>query len=165
MNFTIRFAYRRSYSHSTFCNDTTISMQTLMGQTGNIICMEGCARTNEILANSLIHCLAYSVLDDWIYGTKTFSYLVEKTMNYQVRYHGGDWGELQVYGYNRTYPDALWEVRHKIDSRVRNDTQRVNSAPINLMTPLITLPKDIIYILQIATLDYDGDIVKCSYFF
>ena len=69
-------------------------------------------------------------------------------------------------GYNNTAfstSGATWEVRHKLDSIVRSDLNKINSSPVTLMSPIIELPAEIQYVINIPSTDPDGDVIKCRW--
>jgi hypothetical protein len=82
-----------------------------------------------------------------------------------MSYTGNAWGALVVYGYNSTVKTNIgyWEVRHKLDATVRNDTGQINSSPVTLMSPIVHLPTGIQYTINIPSTDPDNDIVNCRW--
>ena len=91
---------------------------------------------------------------------------MRKSNDYEVSYTGNAWGKLVVYGYNLTATvvgGEGWEVRHKLDSTVRNDTGKINSSPTTLMSPIVTLPKNIQYTIPIPFTDDDNDVIRCRW--
>jgi len=79
---------------------------------------------------------------------------------------GSAWGALVVYGYNNTAARSgggYWEVRHKLDATVRNDTGQINSSPVTLMSPIVQLPNGIQYTINVPSTDPDNDVVNCRW--
>lgn len=74
MEFTIRFAYRRDFSPSTWCDQATIDDRVLFGPLANIICKKNCIniKTSDVIGTTSIYCVAFSEQDNWSYGYKTF---------------------------------------------------------------------------------------------
>ena len=72
MEFTIRFAYRRNFDASTFCNQTTIHSLTLFAPLANIVCRVGCIFTGETIGTTDEYCSSYSEQNNWSYGHKSF---------------------------------------------------------------------------------------------
>ena len=72
MEFTIRFAYRRNYDSSTFCNQTTIHSLALFAPSANILCKVGCNITGEIIGTTSEYCSSFSEQNNWSYGYKSF---------------------------------------------------------------------------------------------
>jgi len=88
------------------------------------------------------------------------------TSNYQLSYSGSAWGALAAYGYNNTAAataGGYWEVRHKLDATVRNDTGTINTSPVTLMAPIVQLPTGIQYTISIPSTDADNDYVNCRW--
>jgi hypothetical protein len=77
---------------------------------------------------------------------------------------GSAWGALVVYGYTPlAHGGGYWELRHKLDATVRNDTGQINSSPVTLMSPIVQLPDGIQYTINIPSTDPDNDIVNCRW--
>jgi hypothetical protein len=90
LEFTIRFAYRRSYTNQTFCDDNTIRNNILFGPNFAITCDINCITKGEVIGTTSIYCVAYSMQEDWSYGTKSFMTRALKKNQYEVNYVGGD---------------------------------------------------------------------------
>ena len=84
-----------------------------------------------------------------------------------MSYTGTAWGALVVYGYNSSASvhslGGSWEVRHKLDATVRNDTGKINSSPVTLMAPIVQLPTGIQYTINIPSTDPDNDFINCRW--
>ena len=72
MEFTIRFAYRRDFDNSTFCDQTTIHSLTLFAPEADIVCREGCIVAGEAIGTTDEYCSSYSEQNNWSYGHKSF---------------------------------------------------------------------------------------------
>lgn len=160
-NFTIRFSYRSSFSHQTFCDSTTISNRTLIGPNYKIFCVYGCKYHNTVIGDTQIYCLSYSKEIDWTFGSRTFSYTIPKVNKYQVEFYGSDWRSLVVFGYNRT--GSSWELRHSIDSTNQSYSKKINSSPETLMSPVTSLPINDYHVIEIPYIDEDDDLVRCRW--
>lgn len=132
------FRWRRSFSSATYCDQNTIQTGNLYGPTANIVCRSGCARRNEVVGTTAIICTAFSVTDDWTYGTHTFTYNFIISDANIFSFIGSSWANLVVFGYN---PSTLlgWEIRCRISTINRTDTGTVNNAPMTVMAPVITV--------------------------
>ena len=84
-----------------------------------------------------------------------------------MSYAGTAWGALVEYGYNSSASAPLlggsWEVRHKLDATVRNDTGKINSSPVTLMAPIVQLPAGLKYTINIPSTDADNDFINCRW--
>ena len=56
-----------------------------------------------------------------------------------------------------------WELRLTLDTTIRSDTKRMNSAPVTVMPPVVELRKGFKHVVKIPTSDRDGDKVKCRW--
>lgn len=160
-NFTIRFSYRSSFSYQTYCDSTTISNRTLIGPKYNIYCVHGCKYLQTVIGDTQIYCLSYSKEIDWTFGSRTFSFTIPKVKKYQVEFYGSDWGNLVVFGYNRT--GSSWELRHSIDSTNHSYSKNINSSPETLMSPVTSLPINNYHVIEIPYIDEDDDLVRCRW--
>lgn len=160
-NFTIRFSYRTSFSHETYCDSATILNKTLIGPNYNIYCVAGCEHAYAAIGNTQIYCLSYSKEIDWTFGSRTFSYTIPKVKKYQIEFYGSDWGNLVVFGYNRS--GSSWELRHSLDSTNQTNSKKINSSPETLMSPVTSLPINNYHVLDIPYLDEDDDKVRCRW--
>ena len=67
-----------------------------------------------------------------------------------------------TFGYNSTSLDG-WEVRIRLNTNKRNDTNKINNSPSTTMTPILRIRNEIVYNLPIPAIDVDEDIVKCRW--
>jgi hypothetical protein len=72
MEFTQRLAYRRNFSAATYCDQTTIDSLTLFAPAAPIACKVGCTNRNQIVGTTDGYCSAFSLLDNWSYGYKSW---------------------------------------------------------------------------------------------
>jgi hypothetical protein len=57
LEFTTRFAYRRNYSESTYCDDSIVQDGSiLIGQGMKLLCDKNCLNEHEVVGNSLVYC-------------------------------------------------------------------------------------------------------------
>jgi hypothetical protein len=165
VQFTIHFAYKRVGTSlkawRTWCNDTTIHEQHLIGVSDSIYCEDGCLSQWETVGTTEIYCQGYSEEENWTYGVNTFVYLAKKTDNYQVFYYSCCWGPLGAFGVGST-GFGNWELRLIQNLLNRTDTGKINTTPISLTAPFVTLPQDIVYTMKIPYVDVDGDVVRCE---
>ncbi|RMZ94359.1 integrin beta A [Brachionus plicatilis] len=160
-NFTIGFSYRSSYSYETYCDSNTILNKTLIGPHYYIYCVSGCDHAYTAIASSEIYCLSYSKEIDWTFGSRTFSYTIPKVNTYQIEFYGSDWGNLVVFGYNRT--GSSWELRHSLDSTNNTYSKAINSSPETLMSPVTSIPINSFHVIDIPYIDEDDDVVRCRW--
>jgi hypothetical protein len=105
IEFTARWAWRRSYKSDLYCDDNTISSGATIGIPGNIVCDVGCTTSNEVIGDIYFECTQYSVSDDWTMGEKIFEYTLPKSSNIQASFTGGDWitlisgGKIKRWGF------------------------------------------------------------------
>lgn len=171
VQFIVRVAYWRSAAKISFtdilgyypmyCNQTTIENQIYIGTYYAINCKIGCVTLNETVGTTLTKCTAFSIINDWSMGENQFVFNIPKTSNYQVSTTTGTWRPLKLYtlGVFSYY----WEIRLKIDSRIRFDTHRMNYSPFTFAVPVIVLSINTVYTLKLPTYDADGDVVKCRW--
>jgi hypothetical protein len=161
------FAYKRtntSFGAATWCNDTTINTRAIFGVSENIKCIRGCRVANETVGTTLVYCAAYSVSENWSYGTSTFNYSAPKSGNYSITYASGAFGLIMAVGYNATGTpsSASWQLTLTLNLLNRSDTHVINTTPVTLISPFISVPKGIQYALKIPFIDADADTVRCK---
>jgi hypothetical protein len=166
VQFNSHFSYRRTGStlgNASWCNETTVQQNQLIGQSSPIKCRTGCTVASEIVGNTLVYCQAYSVEGNWSFGINSFTFTAPKSSSYQISYASGTWGRLAVVGVNATgnITSSYWEIRMAINLLNRTDTKIINRTPVTLIAPTITIPQGIQYPLRIPNFDLDGDNVTC----
>jgi len=73
---SFRLYWELDYSRTTRCNRETIASGQLMGPEtpGYLECVDGCTPTRSRVSDVSIHCVAYSVLENWMYGVRSNNY-------------------------------------------------------------------------------------------
>jgi hypothetical protein len=165
IQFRNNFAYKRvntSFSAiTTWCNDTTIQTRAQFGVSEVIECVKNCFTLYEIVGNTEVYCESYSESENWSYGINTFVYSAPKSNNYQVSYYSGNWGQLAAYGAGAK--TQHWELRMRQNLSNRSDTNIINTTPVTLAAPFISLPQNIVYDLKIPFIDVDNDNIRCKF--
>jgi hypothetical protein len=121
---TVTHSFGWVNSGSNFCDATTISSGTLMGQSNDIICDVGCVTVGTIVGSTDMYCTAYSA-GDWTIGYKSYDITFPSNIKAEIVYASGNWVQLS----NGQTP--AWSVRAKIDTSVRSDNGVINSSPIS----------------------------------
>lgn len=69
---THQISYIRSSQTLYECNNTTIAMQLLLGNSlEHLVCQEGCT---GVIGTMQFYCTDFSVEDDWSVGQRTYMY-------------------------------------------------------------------------------------------
>ena len=143
----------------TYCDSSTISSATLMSIVDNIRCLNNCFKSNEIIGTTAMQCTAFSLVNDWSYGSYTWLHTFPLSNDIQFSYSGNYWASLIVGGSN-----AAWSVKYKLNTLNRTDTGKVNSSPTTLLAPMIVIRQGFAYGISIPTMDADSsDTVKCRW--
>jgi hypothetical protein len=131
---TYEFLLSLSWTQAShFCNQTTVNNGGLVGDGGNLECRKiGIQPCSYVLTDTITPCKFFSPFlnDNWSYGEKVFRYTIPITHNYEVSYASGNWINLVGLG------EPTWEIRFRLDSRIRLDTGKINSSPITKIQPL-----------------------------
>eukprot|EP00118_Oscarella_pearsei_P021145 m.235962 g.235962 ORF g.235962 m.235962 type:complete len:1784 (+) comp40130_c0_seq16:813-6164(+) len=149
--FSFKIAWRRG---TAFCDDDTISSNTLIGESGAWACQSGCSGS---VGSTQFFCTGFSKTEDWTQGENTFEYTFSGSGPFVISYTGSAWIGGLVSG------GGSWAVPTTVDLSVRTDTGKINSSPISATAPIIRLQKGCSYSLLIHTDDPDGDTVKCRW--
>ena len=94
IQFTATWAWRKSYSSSTYCDASTIAAGTLMGILGNIYCDIGCFTANEVIGDTEMYCTSFSVTNDWAMGQRTWTHTVPIASDIEASFIGNAWVTL-----------------------------------------------------------------------
>jgi hypothetical protein len=169
LQFNNQFGYKRldtQFNNGTYCDDTTIQQNDQFNlPSDDIVCLTGCINNGEVIGTTAdVVCQAYSVLENWSYGSNTFAYTAPKSSNYQITYTSQAWGLLAAVGAGAAdnATDASWQLTLTQNLENRKDTNAINTTPVTLIAPFISIPQGIQYTLSIPTIDADGDTVKCK---
>lgn len=122
---------------------------------GYIVCDTGCGTMGERIGDTRFKCTAFSAAEDWTMGERIFQYYVPITADYQASFTGSAWINLNLGG------GGAWEVRTKLDTRIRPDTGMVNSSPVTTMAPMVRTSRGYKYQISIPWADADDDDVNC----
>ena len=89
-------------------------------------------------------------------------HLTKESEEYEVIFIGNSWAMLQQWSPNVT-AYKYWELKLRIDTRIRADTGKINSSPVPQIAPITVISSGSTEVLQIISTDPDGDIVKCRW--
>ena len=85
LRFTFRLAFRRSFSSSYYCDQSTIGSGSLRGSGGSWRAKcNYCSSTT--IASTGFHCTDYSSNEDWSVGENNFNYTFSSYDRWVVRY-------------------------------------------------------------------------------
>lgn len=170
VEFSVSVSYTRSYfsnctglsnCYSYFCNQSTIDNQQYIASVNNLRCQVGCYQQNQIVGTTLGKCKAFSISNDWSMSENRFVFQIPKTSHYEISFTGKYWKTLKYNTPNVSLGN--WEIRLKIDSRIRLDTKRMNISPLTFVVPVLVLSLRTVYTMKVPTYDADGDVVKCRW--
>jgi len=129
MLITHSWAWRLSSSTATYCNNTVIASGALMGPSENIKCDVGCFVSNQVVGTTSMYCTAFSSIDDWSLGYKSYNVIFPITSDAEIFYTNSAWVGLQTGG------SGTWTVRAKLNTEVRSDIGKINSSPLTSSAP------------------------------
>ncbi|XP_052687753.1 uncharacterized protein LOC128166542 isoform X2 [Crassostrea angulata] len=153
-----QMAWRRSYSSSSYCDDTKIANGGLIALSANLYCREGCNSTSSI-STMRGKCIAFSAGEDWSLGEGSFLFTVPTPgIQYTFRLEGCCWQSL-----SNGASSGSMRMTLTADLQPRSDTGVINSSPVVTMTPVVRLLAGCQHSLRIPVIDADGDIVRCRF--
>lgn len=161
-NFGWKFTSPDAYCDSSFFRNGSNSNK-MIGQSYNIICNMCNFNMDTIVGTTQQMCIAYSYPHDWSYGQKMFQSFIPYSTNVEISLTGGSWPMLAYYSNNNSNCRGYWEYRLRLDTTIRNDTNKINSAPKTMMFPIFKLRTGTEYEIKIPTYDKDGDMVRCRW--
>ena len=150
---TYRVAWRRSTSGN-FCDNTTISSNSLVTGEGSVECINGCSGT--VISQLSYFCASFSVADDFTLGGRTVSYdftTIKTTDEITIGYTGCCW----------ISPFGGWSLLTRFSVARRSDTGKVNSTPRTNAAPTIRIQEGCNQTIAIGVSDPDGDTVRCRW--
>ena len=76
MEINFRIYWKRDYSRTTMCTREMIASGRLIGPEtpGYLECVDGCTPPRSRVSDVSVRCVAYSVLENWMYGVRHSSY-------------------------------------------------------------------------------------------
>ena len=148
---TYRVAWRRSRSLDFFCDNTTISSNSLVTGEGSIDCTNGCSGT--IISQLSFFCTSFSVVEDFTLGGRTVSFdftMIKTTDEITIGYTGCCW----------VSPFGGWSLLTRFSVARRSDTGKVNSTPRTNAAPTIRIQEGCNQTIAIDVSDPDDDTVR-----
>ena len=92
MLITHSWGWRLSYpTNECFCDNSVISSGTLMGIDDNIICDVGCFSANQVVGDTRMYCTAFSSIDDWSLGYKSYNVTFPSNVLAEIYFYGTNW--------------------------------------------------------------------------
>ena len=149
MEIFFHISWRRD---TAFCNQSVIDSGNLIGQSDNIDCQHGCSESP--IANVTFICTAYSIEENWSFGERRFTYMFNETSSITIAYSNGQW--ISPF-------DLDWSILTHFSMIRRSDTERINSTPRPITTPLLRLQANCSHTIRIPVTDPDNDIVRCRW--
>jgi hypothetical protein len=168
VDFTIKLAWRRDFGSTTFCDFTTIN-------SNSVFLTGGVASSSLVVTPGTtnfpgVKCTDFSTTENWSYGEITIP------ITYSSSYFSSD---LIVYYSsccwiltNPSSPTDLglqngggssWNMSSIINLKTQLHTNKVNTAPIISMPPIIKVPLGCPRLIKIPVVDIDGDFIKCRW--
>ena len=148
---TYRVAWRRG---AQFCDNTTISSNSLVSGEGRIDCNNGCSGT--VIPLLSFFCTSFSVAEDFTVGGRTVSFdftTIKTADEITIGYTGCCW----------ISPFNNWSLLTRFSVARRSDTGKVNSTPRTNAAPTIRIQEGCNQTIAIDVSDPDDDTVRCRW--
>jgi hypothetical protein len=134
---TITSGFQRSGSPSTWCNDTFVVTQNPVANPGMAYCLNGCLRSFSSAVVNTMFCESFSEVNNWSLTQFVSELLVLKSNSYIMAFQNLTFSNIMVSGAPLPAPAAL--LTFVQNSNTRSDKPVINTTPITIMPPLITL--------------------------
>ena len=151
-------SWRNSFNEGTFCDQSVIDSGKLMGESGNLVCQNGCSSQSTMITDVLFMCTGFSPStstgEDWSFGERRSNYTFDEGSDVTMVFTGAAW--IDPF-------DSDWSILTSFSMARRNDTGRINSTPRAITSPVLRLQANCNHTIRIPVTDPDNDIVRCRW--
>ena len=147
-------SWRRSFNGGTFCDQSVIDGGTLIGESGNLVCQNGCSSQSTIITDVLFMCTDFSIGEDWSFGERRIIYTFDEGSDITMAFTGRAWIEPF---------SSSWSILTSFSTAKRNDTGSIKSTPRAITSPVLRLQANCNHTIRIPVTDPDNDIVRCRW--